>query len=601
MAPRRKCPVCGSKQWHKEPSSGMIACSEGHVLQNYRTESGDAEDLGNHTMRKRTLKSGRKKKERESRANPQFYHGARARFHYFQCLQLLLRHQVLALTALWELPPEFEIICRDIWALHLNLLPNPPPAEPFFHILEQNGERPDPVPNVKPPLPSRGQEEEPPEGENKIKTREEAESSGSESSLSSDENQGEEDPELTELLRENSETSSSDEEADEAPQSKPGNRPKHQRGLVGKYDGPLSTVAVLVLACWTMRLPVMYMDFIKIIDSYKLPYLESIRILPPSLTLHLTKHIIQALSPHHAPSTLQLHGLASHLAKLMYAKYSVFTPELNAAPILWRVTRYLGGTPTLYDLAKRLGRVLSLPLTLHYSLAPSLKRIRRTDPESHKFDNVPPELSLMATVIVVLKMVYGLDGKVRLPREPSDPACALPRLEEYLALLKRMDESDAESRENQCSSRSAMPVGDADDATIDEYLDFCERVLIGTTNGNTGYILDKFFPLSSENTGETPTVAGSDQIVLALPPTTVNADDETVLRPGESHTIFSSRDVLGILPEELELILRRGAQSVGVSGSYLCGAVERYEYRIARWWKGERRREKEGRRQEGDS
>ena len=33
MAPRRRCPTCGSKQWHKEPSSGLIACSEGHILQ----------------------------------------------------------------------------------------------------------------------------------------------------------------------------------------------------------------------------------------------------------------------------------------------------------------------------------------------------------------------------------------------------------------------------------------------------------------------------------------------------------------------------------------------------------------------------------------
>lgn len=33
MAPRRRCPICGSKQWHKEPSSGLITCSEGHVLQ----------------------------------------------------------------------------------------------------------------------------------------------------------------------------------------------------------------------------------------------------------------------------------------------------------------------------------------------------------------------------------------------------------------------------------------------------------------------------------------------------------------------------------------------------------------------------------------
>lgn len=37
------------------------------------------------------------------------YHGNRARYHYFQCLQLVLRHQVKALVELWKLPPEFEV------------------------------------------------------------------------------------------------------------------------------------------------------------------------------------------------------------------------------------------------------------------------------------------------------------------------------------------------------------------------------------------------------------------------------------------------------------------------------------------------------------
>ena len=37
------------------------------------------------------------------------YHGARAQYHYFQCLQLLLRKQVAVLMRLWDLPPEFEV------------------------------------------------------------------------------------------------------------------------------------------------------------------------------------------------------------------------------------------------------------------------------------------------------------------------------------------------------------------------------------------------------------------------------------------------------------------------------------------------------------
>jgi len=67
----------------------------------------------------------------------------------------------------------------------------------------------------------------------------------------------------------------------------------------------------------------------------------------------------------------------------------------------------------LYRLTKRLGHVLSIPLTLHRTLAPSLQRIAPGDPGSHMYDDIPPELALVATAIVVLKLVYGLDGKMR--------------------------------------------------------------------------------------------------------------------------------------------------------------------------------------------
>jgi RNA polymerase I-specific transcription initiation factor RRN7 len=67
----------------------------------------------------------------------------------------------------------------------------------------------------------------------------------------------------------------------------------------------------------------------------------------------------------------------------------------------------------LYKLTKRLGKALSLPLTLHHTLAPSLEQRKKGDPQSHKHDNVPPEAVLTAAAILVLKMVYGLDGDNR--------------------------------------------------------------------------------------------------------------------------------------------------------------------------------------------
>lgn len=105
---------------------GQYRASSTYNPQHYINESEEADDVGTHTMRKRTLKSNRKKKERANRADPKrtrsllyawcmltdlVYHGDRARFHYYQCLQLLFRKQVSALTALWNLPSEFEV-CR---------------------------------------------------------------------------------------------------------------------------------------------------------------------------------------------------------------------------------------------------------------------------------------------------------------------------------------------------------------------------------------------------------------------------------------------------------------------------------------------------------
>jgi len=67
----------------------------------------------------------------------------------------------------------------------------------------------------------------------------------------------------------------------------------------------------------------------------------------------------------------------------------------------------------LYNLSKTVGQVLTLPLVLHHTLAPPLARLNDEDGDSHKYDDVPPELALVVVVLIVLKMVYGLDGRPR--------------------------------------------------------------------------------------------------------------------------------------------------------------------------------------------
>ncbi len=60
-------------------------------------------------------------------------------------------------------------------------------------------------------------------------------------------------------------------------------------------------------------------------------------------------------------------------------------------------------------MSKSLALALEVPLTLNGALASSIIRIRARDGLSYRGDDAAPELSLIAVVVLVIKMVYGLD------------------------------------------------------------------------------------------------------------------------------------------------------------------------------------------------
>lgn len=534
--------------------------------------------MGLHALRKRTLKSGRKKGDGRSKADPELYHGARGRHHYFECQQLLLRKQIAVLTKLWSLPSEFEIICRDIWALHLALLPNPPLIEPNHD--------------------NQGSTQDKQGGENLNTTAEKNDAVTSESrdadsdkeqrSQGEDDEEGGDDPELAALLQMNSDiSSSSDSEIEEPRRQEADGKAKRQKGRYS-YEMPASTIAVLIVACWTMRIPIISRDFTRLIETYGLPYLDPVsrKLLPANMVAHLTKHNIQALSPHHAPSTMTLHSLASRLSRKMYSSYGIFTPEANGAPILWRVvSQGLCSTPMLYKLTKRLAHILSLPLTLHHTLAPGLERPKAYAPSRHNYDNVPPEVSLVSAAIMVLKMVYGLDGRPRVPDEPSDPACALPRIDEYLRHVQEQNDVDSKVKAEFFSSQRSMCAGDLQERMMDEYLDFCERALLPETDDeNEDSLLKRYFPLSKKPTdvrGE-PGKEHDRQLGAMMA-------ERGGLRTGEGYRMYSSGDKYGTLPRDYEVVIGRGARFVGVRVEILNGVVETYERRLQLLHRGNHR------------
>lgn len=62
---------------------------------------------------------------------------------------------------------------------------------------------------------------------------------------------------------------------------------------------------------------------------------------------------------------------------------------------------------TLYKLVKMMAMELNLPMTLAPGLAPDMNGMRM------KSDNLPVEVSLMAALIIVLKLKYDFQNNTR--------------------------------------------------------------------------------------------------------------------------------------------------------------------------------------------
>ncbi|KAH7099050.1 hypothetical protein BKA62DRAFT_711213 [Auriculariales sp. MPI-PUGE-AT-0066] len=333
----RRCPICKSKSWRKETGTGMIICSEGHVLQNYRNESNE-QDASHHALKRMRLKSQRKRKGVKSRTNPYFYHGDRGMYLYFQCQQLLLRKQIEVVTKLWHLPAEFE--CR-------------------------------PKPSSQPD-----------------KTRR---SSGSYSESGSDENERR----VRDLMDaiSDSETEDESDSSDEDQASMTGDQdgpgdtagdenaePQRSRKWRQRnfqtlcYQQPHCGYDV---ACWILRIPVTCMDFVSLIDDYQLPYLESLHQLPETMKRHISTPIARIINPKLPPRPPHLHHLSSVLAGKLKER-GIPIPEFNVAPALWRAVHVMSCSLNRPSLR------CPFHTTLHPSVTPWLTHAPEEERHLHK-------------------------------------------------------------------------------------------------------------------------------------------------------------------------------------------------------------------------
>jgi RNA polymerase I-specific transcription initiation factor RRN7 len=114
--------------------------------------------------------------------------------------------------------------------------------------------------------------------------------------------------------------------------------------------------------------------------------------------------------------------------------------------------------------------------------------------------------------------------------------------------------------------------------------------------------LEDFFPLKSGRVGASSGEPAIERLEgdQRAPRVGVSMEEETdweTREPGEAYRVYRSRDVLGVLPEEMDLVISYGASWVGVDEETVLRLSEAYERRLWSWVGRQRRQEGiEGRR-----
>lgn len=271
----RPCEICGSRHWRKS-ASGLVACEEGHILQNYRQEESTMDAPSQFALTRRTLRVNRA--GRKVRKGKGVFSGQEEAYLRLEVLQLLLRSQVDAVRKLWSLGEEIEVLARDLWIVVLSLYPMPPPPEetqaspPPIHTSSSvpnlasqaaNIARSNTAPNLhlepdRPPTP-------------------ESSSSGSESSSSS-ESSSTSSQDIIDRLSEDSRTPS-----DTAPNAPRPPRGRHRTSTAQRHGfnpGPNSRITpsvvlrILIMSLWMARVPVTLSDVIRAVSEGKIPYMD---------------------------------------------------------------------------------------------------------------------------------------------------------------------------------------------------------------------------------------------------------------------------------------------------------------------------------------
>ncbi|KAL1835907.1 hypothetical protein VTJ49DRAFT_5898 [Mycothermus thermophilus] len=373
MAPRRhhrfphgeRCSECPARRWYLE--NGRRYCENGHQVEGYVQFDVDEDD--NFGKQGRVA---RKKKEQRTR-EAKHLTGDAARELYLECLQLLLRKQVLWLVRRKGLHPELESVCRDLWRLRVRQFPG----------IARDRDR-------------RDKDKDGDGGEKKGKGTAALVMFSSQAEAAKKEGSGEED-------------------AGDASETGAWTRKsKSWSGEVWALPSALDTLALVYLGCVMRQEPVRIGDVWRWARNGLMPFLAAIDYVPKEWSDRLPGWAHHALLTRYA----RFHGGELHRAvmdlMLGYEEnHGLVFPAIPTPSTLFLYTRDIALPPEIHAMAQKICSLLDLRFSFP---------TRGSRPKRYRLLDMP-EVLLVASLVVATKYNLPLDGIERLPRDEADPLC----------------------------------------------------------------------------------------------------------------------------------------------------------------------------------
>ncbi|KAK4145887.1 uncharacterized protein C8A04DRAFT_35448 [Dichotomopilus funicola] len=529
------CSECPAKRWYLE--NGRRYCENGHQVEGYIQFDVDEDDNFGKTGRVARLK-----KKASRRGERKHLTGNAARELFLECLQLLIRKQVLWLVQQKGFHPELEAVVKDLWALRLRALPG----------LARKGGKGD-----------------------------RADRGGGVGGNVDDGKAGL-------MLFSSQSADASDEQGDGGAVKGMGwtRKRKSWSTDIWALPGVMDTLALVYLGCVTRQEPVRIGDLFRWAKNRQIPFLSAIDHIPKEWRDRLPGWAHHALLTRYA----KFHGGELHHAimdlMLGYKEnHALVFPAIPAPPLLFSYIQDLALPPEIHSFSQKLCRLSKLSFSFP---------TQETTHKRHRLIDIP-EVLLMASIVVATKYCYPPDSVSRFPRSADDPLCTKM---DWLVWESEFA-VDEEKRHGlvQYEQMDPQEVWSMDKNDITELLNWFQETQI-KTNVADDTELHRLFPLhdvvplatipekSREAVEErTKRVLGATKRVRPVQDS--ESANSPIKRLGSDYQFYKETDELEGVAKRLHEV---AAEAAGLSVYNLVRAVYTLEQTLLTWHTQEKRR-----------